>query len=69
MDKPYIYNCRTHTLHIEGYCHLTRKGMHYDENTYKRFVSENEAVDYDKRSVSMCKLCLKTRENMIKEMR
>ena len=66
MEKPYIYNQRTHTLHIEGYCHLTRVGMYYDENTYKRFSSENEAVAYDKRSVSMCKLCTRTRENLIK---
>jgi hypothetical protein len=43
--------------------------MHYDENTHKRFASENEAVEYDKRSVSMCKLCLRKREILIKEMR
>ena len=64
MEKPYIYNLKTHTLHIEGYCHCTREGMHYD-SSYQRFASENEAVEYDKRSVSMCKLCLRARETKI----
>jgi len=64
MKKPYVYNVKTHTLHIEGFCHFTSEGMHYDEN-YKCFQSEDEAVAFDGRTVSMCKLCMKKRDDMI----
>ena len=63
--RPYIYNTKTHTLHIEGYCHNAIEGKRYDTN-YKRFASEDEVVAFDGRAVSMCKLCLKKRENIIK---
>ena len=65
MKKPYVYNLKTHTLHIEGYCCHTFEGMNYG-NDYKCFESEDAAVIYDGRSVSMCKLCLRKRENIIK---
>ena len=65
MKKPYIYNTKTHTLHIEGFCHNTFEGMHYSEN-FKCFASEDEVMAFDGRSVSMCKLCSKKRESIIK---
>lgn len=62
--RPYIYNSRTHTLHIEGFCPYTFPGMHYGE-AHKRFASEDEAVAFDGRAVSMCKKCQKKRDQMI----
>ena len=66
VKLPYVYNLKTHTLHIEGFCHHTFEGMHYGED-YKCFPSEEAAVAYDQRSVSMCKLCMRKRENIIKK--
>ena len=60
----YIYNLKTHTLHIEGYCRCTFKGMHYGDN-YKRFYTEDDAIAYDGRSVSMCKNCQKKRDRLV----
>lgn len=68
ISKPYIYNLGTHTLHIENYCHHTHEGMYYGTR-FKCFASEDEAVAYDRRSVSMCKLCFQKRDAIIKEMR
>lgn len=62
--KSYIYNMKTHTLHIEGFCRHTFKGMHYGE-TYKAFKTEDEAIAFDGRAVSMCKLCLAKRDKKI----
>lgn len=59
MSKCYIYNLKTHTLHIEGYCHYAKKGLPV---SMKVFNSENEALAYDGRSVRLCKLCQKQRE-------
>ena len=61
MSKPYIYNVNTHTLHIEGFCYHTYVGMHYGDN-YKCFATEDDAVAFDRRAVSMCKLCSKKRD-------
>ena len=65
MEKPYIYNLKTHTLHIEGFCHHTFEGMNYSSD-YKCFTSEDAAIAYDGRAVSMCKLCQRRRDNVIK---
>ena len=59
--KPYIYNIKTHTLHIEGFCHLTRPNMQYGDS-YKAFFTEDEAIAFDGRAVSLCKLCQKERD-------
>lgn len=64
MKTLYVYNIKTHTLHIEGLCRHTFKGMHYG-NDYKCFSSEDEAVAFDGRAVSMCKICLKKRDKII----
>ncbi len=58
MKGKYLYNPKRHTLHIKGYCTHT-KGIYSD---YIPFDSEDEALAYDGRSVSMCKLCQKERE-------
>lgn len=65
MRKPYIYNTKTHTLHIEGFCHCTFEGMSYGSE-YKCFSTENDAVTFDGRTVSMCKLCMKKRDKIVK---
>lgn len=62
--KPYIYNMKTHTLHIEGFCAHTFKGMHYGK-IYKIFKTEDEAIAFDGRAVSMCKLCQAKRDKKI----
>lgn len=65
--KPYIYNIKTHTLHIEGFCTHTFKGMHYG-NDYKSFKTEDEVIAFDGRAVGMCKLCQIERDRrMLKE--
>ncbi len=67
MAEKYVYNLKRHTLHIEGYCHNARKGMHYDDTLYKCFSTEDEALAYGGRSVGMCKLCLQKREKLLKK--
>ena len=62
--KPYIYNIKTHTLHIEGFCTHTFKGMHYGDE-YKSFKTEDEAIAFDGRAVGMCKLCQTERDRRI----
>lgn len=48
----FLYNEKTHTLHIEGLCpHASRK------KGYTVFYSEDEALAHDGRAVGMCKLC------------
>ena len=64
MKKPYVYNLKTHTLHIEGYCPHTFEGMHLG-NDYKSFFTEDEAISYDGRAVSMCKRCQKKRDQAL----
>ena len=65
MERPYIYNIKTHTLHIEGFCHCTSKDRSYGSG-YKCFSTEDDAVAFDRRTVSMCKLCMKKRDKIIK---
>ena len=54
----YLYNKKTRTLHIKGFCHHT-KGLNSD---YLPFDTESEALAYDGRAVSLCKLCERERE-------
>ena len=53
MGEEYVYNPKTDTLHIRGYCWHTR-GFCAD---YIVFATEDEALAYDDRAVGMCKLC------------
>lgn len=59
----FLYNQKRHTLHIKDYCPHS-KGICPD---YISFDTEDAALAYDGRAVSMCKLCLKKREQLIKE--
>lgn len=63
MAIKYIYNPRTHTLHIKGYCHHTTDGC----AGYLSFNSEAEALAYDGRAVGMCKLCEKKRNQLMQK--
>ena len=64
MKQPYVYNLRTHTLHIQGFCPHTFVGMNYG-NEYKCFATEDAAMAFDGRAVSMCKKCLHKRDQII----
>ena len=68
MDKIYIYNTGTHTLHIEGFCRYVPKGINYNGN-YKQFNDEDEVLAFDGRTVSMCKICMRKRDEIIKLMK
>lgn len=59
----YLYNPKRHTLHIRNYCYYATG--HCPD--YIVFDSEDEAMAYDGRSVGMCKLCQKKREEIMKE--
>lgn len=63
MEKKYIYNKLTHTLHIKGYCCHT-KGVRAD---YLEFDSEDAALAYDGRAVGLCKICQRKREQLNRE--
>ena len=58
MKEIFLYNEKTHRLHIKGYCRHT-KGVHTD---LKQFNSEDEALAFDGRAVGMCKTCQRKRE-------
>ena len=64
MAEKYLYNQKQNRLHIKGYCPHT-KGI--APKYYIPFDTENEALAYDGRAVSLCKLCLKTRERKLEE--
>lgn len=58
LPEKFIYNRDTNKLHIEGYCCHTKRLL-----TNKiEFNNENDALAYDGRAVSLCKLCQKERE-------
>ena len=57
MGEEYLYNRKTDTLHIRGYCQHTR-GLCTD---YIAFATED-----DGRAIGMCKLCQKKREQIMK---
>jgi len=57
MKETFLYNAKTRTLHIKGYCPHT-KGI----NTgFIQFQTEDEALAYDGRAVGMCKICQRKR--------
>ena len=62
--EKYLYNSRSNTLHIKGYCTHTKNGY---PDYYIPFNTENEAIAYDGRAVGMCKICQKKREEKMEE--
>ncbi len=56
----YIYNEKTGTLHINGFCMHAKSG----KTAYKIFKTYNDALAYDGNSVRMCKICEKKKEQM-----
>lgn len=60
--KKYLYNEKTHILHIEGYC---PDAIRSRITKLKVFSTEDEAVKYDGRAVGLCKKCQRKREKMI----
>ena len=63
MDN-YIYNKGTGTLHIEGLCHHAH--VFPNNEKYKVFSTEDEALAYDGRAVRMCKMCQQKREALLR---
>ena len=64
VKDSFLYNSRTHTLHMKGYCRHAR-GV----TGYLPFSTEDEALAYDGRAVGMCKLCLAERDRRLMENR
>ncbi len=58
----YIYNTKTHVLHIEGYCPNANASK---ITSIKIFSIEDEALAYDGRAVGLCKKCQRKREKML----
>lgn len=58
MKEKFLYNPKTHTLHIKGLCQHS-KGKCPE---YIPFDSEDAALAYDGRAVGMCKICQRKRE-------
>lgn len=58
MQKKYLYNTSTGRLHIVGYCPASTTKPYQ----IKYFDTEDDALAYDGRAVSMCKICMRKRE-------
>ena len=63
LGGMFLYNTKTDKLHIKGYCRFT-KGKVID---YVPFDTEDEAIAYDGRATSLCKLCQTEREKRMRE--
>ena len=59
MEKKYLYNKQSHTLHIRGFCQFAK-----GKTNYISFGSEDEAKSFDGRA-SMCKFCQKERDKKL----
>lgn len=59
MEKKYLYNKQSHTLHIRGFCQYSK-----GKTDYIPFESEDEAKASDGRA-SMCKLCRNARDKKL----
>ena len=64
MKEKFLYNPKRNTLHIKGYCVHTKNEY---PDYYISFNTENEAIAYDGRAVSVCKICQKKREEKMEE--
>ena len=62
MENVYLYNRGTGKLHIKGYCQDAKS-----EVGYMLFKTEDDALAYDGRAVSLCKRCMKKRELIINQ--
>lgn len=58
MQGKYLYNLDTGKLHIVGYCPASKIKPY----NIKYFNTEDDALAYDGRAVSMCKICMRKRE-------
>ncbi len=56
----YLYNEKTGTLHIKGFCCHTKGNC----QEFKNFNSYNDALAYDGDSIRMCKTCEKKKEKL-----
>ena len=61
----YMYNPRTATLHIVGYCHISR--VRHPFADYKYFDTEKKAHEYAGEHIKPCKLCESEKEKRLNE--
>lgn len=64
MDGEYVYNEKTGTLHIRGFCPYTKDSMPY---RCKVFATYDDAAKYGGNSVRLCRRCQAKFEKMRKE--
>ncbi len=55
--KKYIINTATGCMHIKDMCRFSQ-GL----TSFVSFDTEQEAVEYGKRSIKNCKICMKQRD-------
>lgn len=58
----FVYNKNTCKLHIQGFC--PHSNCTHSTANIIIFDSEDEALRYDGRAVSMCKICQQKREKI-----
>lgn len=58
MNKQYLYNEKTGTLHILGYCSYVKYGL----VQLKSFDTEQEAYAYAGKNIKPCKSCEREKE-------
>ena len=61
MKEFYVYNPRTHKLHISGYC---PNSIGPD---YETFSSEESAISFHAGQVIFCKACKKKIDSLIRK--
>lgn len=61
MEKKYFYNPRTHTLHVMGFCSIS-KAIPFDAIFFEDY---NDALAHEGLAVGMCKNCQKKMEMQI----
>ena len=70
IGKLYIYNTKTHKMHIRGCCWLTKDVSEsvFEQYQYKQFSFEEEAEAYIGQCLCpyLCKLCKKKREEIVR---
>lgn len=55
--KKYIINTATGCMHIKDMCRFSQ-----DLTSFVSFDTEQEAVEYGKRSIKTCKICMNQRD-------
>lgn len=65
MNKIYIYNKKTRTLHIKGYCCYAISSA--NDPSYKEFETEDDVKNFTNGDYRMCRSCLKKRDKILSQ--